>query len=126
LLDRGVDVALYVLPFHAVRAEPGTPHRFPSSDPRFSNEGFRQAIFELRSFVAHLEERGSPIVGAMGMSLGGYTVSLLATVEPKLAFVAPVIPLASFADVAHEADRFVGTHAQKAEQHRCSTACIAS
>jgi pimeloyl-ACP methyl ester carboxylesterase len=118
LLDRGVDVALYVLPFHAVRAEPDTPHRFPSSDPRFSNEGFRQAIFELRSFVAHLRERGSSMVGAMGMSLGGYTVSLLATVEPSLAFVAPVIPLASFADVAHEADRFVGTHAQKAEQHR--------
>lgn len=118
LLDRGVDVALFVLPFHAVRAEPDTPHRFPSSDPRFSNEGFRQAIFELRSLVAHLEERGSPLVGAMGMSLGGYTVSLLATVEPRLDFVAPVIPLASFADVAHEADRFVGTPAQKAEQHR--------
>jgi pimeloyl-ACP methyl ester carboxylesterase len=118
LLDHGVDVALYVLPFHAVRGEPGKTPRFPGADPRFSNEGFRQAIFELRSFVAYLEAHGAPVVGAMGMSLGGYTVSLLATLEPRLGFVTPFIPLASFADVAHEADRFVGTPDQKAEQHR--------
>lgn len=117
LLSGGFDVALFVLPFHASRATPGSPPRFPSSDPRFTNEGFRQAIADLRGLVGWLLARGAPAVGAMGMSLGGYTVSLLATVEPRLAFVAPVIPLASFADVARDAGRLVGSAHEQERQH---------
>lgn len=117
LLARGLDVALFVLPFHALRAESWGPPRFPGSDPRFTNEGLRQAIADLRALTAHLYDRGAPLVGAMGMSLGGYTVSLLATVEPRLGFVAPMIPLASFADVALAAGRLVGTPDEQLEQH---------
>lgn len=118
LLSGGLDVALFVLPFHASRASSGTPPRFPSSDPRFTNEGFRQAIADLRGLIGWLMEQGAPAVGAMGMSLGGFTVSLLATVERRLAFAAPVIPLASFADVAREAGRLVGSAEEQARQHR--------
>ncbi|MBK6518737.1 MAG: hypothetical protein IPM79_36525 [Polyangiaceae bacterium] len=117
LLERGLDVALFVLPFHSVRAESWGPPRFPGSDPRFTNEGLRQAISDLRALTGHLLERGAPLVGAMGMSLGGYTVSLLATVEPRMGFVAPMIPLASFADVALAAGRLVGTEEEQHEQH---------
>ncbi|NUP13277.1 MAG: hypothetical protein HOW73_45135 [Polyangiaceae bacterium] len=117
LLERGLDVALFVLPFHAVRAEPRSPPRFPGTDPRFTNEAFRQGIADLRALVAFFRARGAPLVGAMGMSLGGYTVGLLSTVEPALAFSALLIPLASFADVALEAGRFVGTVDQQREQH---------
>lgn len=117
LLERGMDVAFFVLPFHAVRAEPKSAPRFPGSDPRFTNEGFRQAIDDLRSLAGFLKARGAPAVGAMGMSLGGYTVGLFATVEEELAFAAMMIPLASFADVALEAGRFVGTTDEQKRQH---------
>jgi hypothetical protein len=115
LLRRGMNVALHVLPVHGLRNDRPVP-AFPGSDPRFTNEGFRQAIFDLRVLKAHVEREGSPAVGAMGMSLGGYTVSLWATLDP-LAFVAPIIPLASFADVARAAGRLVGSEQQQALQH---------
>lgn len=117
LFERGLDVALAVLPFHAVRSERRGPPAFPSNDPRVTNEGFRQAIADLRGLARFLRERGAPSVGAMGMSLGGYTTSLLATVEPSLAFAVPIIPLASIADVARHNDRFVGTDEEKRSQH---------
>lgn len=115
LLDRGFDVALAVLPFHAVRAESGAA-RFPSSDPRITNEGFRQAVSDLRDLAFTARSEGAPHVIALGMSLGGYTASLLATVEP-LDFVAPIIPLASFADVAFENERLVGSADEQRAQH---------
>ena len=54
----------------------------------------------------------------MGMSLGGYTTALLATIEPSLAFAVPVIPLASIADFARDHGRFVGTPEEQSHQHR--------
>jgi len=116
LLERGLDVALFVLPFHAVRADPRVGPRFPNSDPRFTNEAFRQAIHDLRALHGFLRERGAPAVGAMGMSLGGYTTSLFATVD-ALDFAALMIPLASFADVALASNRLVGTGEEQREQH---------
>jgi pimeloyl-ACP methyl ester carboxylesterase len=98
----GLDCALVVLPFHGVRVDPersGRPE-FPGRDPRFANEGFRQAITELRELMRWLVRRGHPAVGVMGMSLGGYTAALAATVEAELGFVVPIIPLASLADFA--------------------------
>ncbi len=102
LRQRGYDVALFVLPFHAVRGEGIRVPRFPSSDPRRTNELFRQTMGELRDLVAWLRRRGHSEVGAWGMSLGGYTASLLATVEPELGFLVPVIPLVCLADYAFE------------------------
>jgi pimeloyl-ACP methyl ester carboxylesterase len=116
LYERGLDVALAVLPFHAVRAERGRA-LFPSSDPRFTNEGFRQAMLDLRALAGLLRERGAPAVGVMGMSLGGYTTSLLATVAADLAFAVPIIPLASIADFARDGDRYVGTPEERRLQH---------
>lgn len=98
----GWDVALFILPYHGVRADPRriAAPRFPSRDPRRTNESFRHAVADLRDLVSWLRARGAPSVGLMGMSLGGYTVSLTATVEPDLDFLVPVIPLASIADFA--------------------------
>lgn len=101
----GLDVVLPLLPLHGTRgtAQRGAPG-FPSSDARLTNEGFRQAITDVRSIASWLRERGAPAVGAMGMSLGGYTSALAATVM-DLDFVAPMIPLASIADFAREQGR---------------------
>lgn len=117
MLSQGLDVVVFVLPFHGLRAAPGRGPAFPSSDPRFTIEGFRQAIGDLRALVRHLHERGSKDVGVMGMSLGGYTAALFASLEPSLAFAIPMIPLASFADVAREANRLVGSASERDLQH---------
>lgn len=102
----GFDTALFTLPFHALRAREGD--RFPPflrSDPTMTHEGFRQAVGDLRDFVRWLREQGHPKVGLCGMSLGGYTAALTATVEPELDFLAPIIPLASLSDFARELGR---------------------
>jgi predicted alpha/beta hydrolase family esterase len=109
LFDKGLDVALPVFPFHAVRGRRRGPPLAPGSDPRMTNEGFRQAVLDLRTLTHHLLARGAPSVGVMGMSLGGYTASLLATVEDRLHFAVPMIPLVSIADVARDLGRLVGT-----------------
>jgi pimeloyl-ACP methyl ester carboxylesterase len=120
-LDRiGLDVALFVLPFHGVRGDPnraGAPP-FPSSDPRFTNEGFRQAMHDLVDLHRWLRKRGHSAVGVMGMSLGGYTAALAATLDRELAFAVPIIPLASMADFARDQGR-LGSSARESEaQHR--------
>lgn len=117
-LAQRYDLALAVLPFHALRAEKNRrgPPPFPGPDPRVTNEGFRQAMMDLRSLVRFLRARGAPSVGVMGMSLGGYSTSLLATVERDLAFAAPIIPLASLADFARDQGR-LGRGAEADAEH---------
>lgn len=117
LYERGLDVALPVLPFHAVRSVNRGAPRFPSNDPRVTNEGFRQAVLDIRALARFFVERGAPSVGLMGMSLGGYTTSLLATLDESFDFAVPIIPLASLADLALQSDRFVGDNDQKLLQH---------
>jgi hypothetical protein len=116
LYEKGLDVILGVLPFHAVRAHRRGAPLFPGSDPRITNEGFRQAVLDARTIARHLEERGSPGVGVMGMSLGGYTTSLLATVDDRWSFAVPVIPLASLAHAAQKMGRFIGTPEEQRAQ----------
>jgi pimeloyl-ACP methyl ester carboxylesterase len=113
LNKRGLDVALIVLPFHGVRAgsQGGAPP-FPGGDPRFTNEGFRQAVSDVRVLAGFLRGLGAPSVGIMGMSLGGYTAALVATIERDLAFAVPIIPLVSIADFARDQGRLgAGTQA---------------
>jgi pimeloyl-ACP methyl ester carboxylesterase len=105
-LRHGYDVAAFVLPFHGDRA-PGThPMRsgalFPSPNPLRTNEAFGQAIFDLRGLSRFLRRRGAPVVGALGMSLGGYTTALWASVagpddEGGLDFAVAMIPAVSMA-----------------------------
>jgi pimeloyl-ACP methyl ester carboxylesterase len=117
----GMDIALFVLPFHGPRAAAGRFGKappFPGADPRITNEGFRQAMGDLRDLVSWLLERGHPSVGVMGMSLGGFSTALALTLEPRLAFGVPIIPLASFADVIRHQGR-LGSNARQIEaQHR--------
>ncbi|HEY6079245.1 MAG TPA: alpha/beta fold hydrolase, partial [Polyangiaceae bacterium] len=104
-LDRaGFDVALFTLPFHGARARVGRGGvpEFPGPDARLNVEGFRQAVFDLQNLVDFLLRRGHARVGVIGMSLGGYTAALLASVEERLDFVVPVIPLSSLAEFARE------------------------
>jgi dienelactone hydrolase len=113
----GLDVALALLPFHGVRARAGSSAPpFPGGDPRVTNEGFRQVVADLRSLAGILRARGATSVGVMGMSLGGYSTALLATLDADLAFAVPLIPLASVADFARDQGR-LGTGANALLQH---------
>jgi pimeloyl-ACP methyl ester carboxylesterase len=105
-LRHGFDVAAYVLPFHGTRA-PGTAigssgALFPSPNPLRTNEAFGQAIHDLRALAMFLRSRGSSAVGALGMSLGGYTTSLWASIAGPddiggLDFAVAMIPAVSMA-----------------------------
>jgi len=98
----GVDVLIYVLPYHGPRTPRGARR---SGEPFFdidlvtTNEAFAQAIYELRALLRYVRAAGTGPVGAFGMSLGGYTTALLASVEPELAFAVPMIPLTSLPDM---------------------------
>lgn len=120
-LDRaGFDSVLFTLPFHGSRARAGygAVPEFPGGDPRLNLEGFRQAIFDLTCLVGFLRQRGHSRVGVMGMSLGGYTAALLASVESRLDFVVPIIPLSSLADFAREQGSLSPVAEEAAEEHR--------
>lgn len=103
----GLDVAVMALPFHGRRARPGRRKLppFPGADVRLNVEAFRHTMHDVRALLRWLKARGAPSVGALGMSLGGYNVSLLATLERDLAFAVPIIPLACVADFARSQGR---------------------
>jgi dienelactone hydrolase len=112
LFDAGLDVVLSVLPFHGPRrseARGFLPPSFPSSDPRFTIEGFRQLVFDQRTLFDYLLRAGAASVGLMGMSLGGFSAALLGTLDPRLQFLLLFIPLASIEDFAHRHGRLTGT-----------------
>jgi pimeloyl-ACP methyl ester carboxylesterase len=112
LYSLGFDVLLPQLPFHGHRSVEGGWPIFPNAGrTALTNEGFAQAAFDLRALIGFLLQRGAPSVSVTGMSLGGYTTSLLATVEERLSLAAPMIPFASFANLVWEHGR--GTTAQK-------------
>ena len=105
-LARGFDVVLFQLPFHGARAPiaPGggrgrSGALFPSAHLVRTNEAFGQAIHDLRALRAHLSAGGAGPVGAIGMSLGGYTTALWATIDPALAFAVAMIPAVSMSDL---------------------------
>jgi len=100
-LDRiGLDVVMLQMPFHGRRVPPGLPNgAFPSPHVMRTNEAFAHAVSDVRALVGWLLARGAPAVGLAGMSLGGYTTALAATLEDRLAFAVPMIPAVDFADL---------------------------
>jgi pimeloyl-ACP methyl ester carboxylesterase len=101
LYRSGLDVFIFILPFHGPRTPKGSLYGgqlFPGTSPRRTNETFGQAIWDLRGLIKTIE---GP-VGVMGQSLGGYVAALLASVEPRLSFVIPMVPMVSLADLMWE------------------------
>lgn len=95
----GFDVLLYTLPFHGARQERFSPfsgHGFFAHGLGGAAEAMGQAVHDFRIFVDYLEGLGAE-VGLTGMSLGGYTTALLATLETRLRVVIPNVPVSDLA-----------------------------
>jgi pimeloyl-ACP methyl ester carboxylesterase len=97
----GIGVSLFALPFHGPRGH-AFPPEWPQQDTAFTIEGFRQAIWDLQIAIRAMREAGASHVGVVGMSLGGYTASLLATVTTDVDFVLSYIPICSVPDVMND------------------------
>jgi pimeloyl-ACP methyl ester carboxylesterase len=105
---QGIGVSLFALPFHGPRGH-AFPPEWPQQDTAFTIEGFRQAIWDLQTAVRAMREAGASHVGVVGMSLGGYTAALLATVTSNVDFVLSYIPIASIPDVMNDNDLVPGS-----------------
>ncbi|MEY4579273.1 MAG: hypothetical protein RL701_3976, partial [Pseudomonadota bacterium] len=119
LFNSGLDVVLTVLPLHGARRSEERGYRppaFPSSDPRFKIEGFRQVVFDHRALFDYLRGVGVTQLGVMGMSLGGYAAALLSTLEKQLLFSVLFVPLAAVEDFAHSNGHMAGSVSEQLAQ----------
>jgi pimeloyl-ACP methyl ester carboxylesterase len=95
LYRAGHDILLFTFPHHGARAEPLVPFSgygvFGNGLLHF-NEVTLQAIQDLRVFIDHLRSRKVERIGIAGISLGGYTAALLATIDDRLDYCIPVVP----------------------------------
>jgi len=93
----GMNIVLPVLPLHGKRKM-----------GRRSGDGFlsgrvmdmvhaeAQAMWDIRRLISWVRAQGATRVGAYGLSLGGYTTALLASVADDLACAIPGIPATDF------------------------------
>lgn len=92
----GLDVALVTLPLHGARAAGRRSGAgFLDAHPLQTNAAFGQAIWELRRLAGWLRAEGAPALGVYGMSLGGYSAALFASLERGLACAVPFVPAVS-------------------------------
>lgn len=92
----GYDVLLYTLPFHGRRAEAYSPfsgYGYFSHGMTGFAEAMAQAVYDFRSLVDYLEYTGVEKMALTGLSLGGYTSALIASVEDRLQAVIPNVPV---------------------------------
>lgn len=102
---QGYDILLFTLPHHGrkqSRISPFSGHGFFAGGIANLNESMAHAVHDFRLFVDFLEDRGVDRIGVTGISLGGYTTSLLAAVEERLHFAIPNVPVVSLPDLVLE------------------------
>lgn len=98
----GYDILLVTLPFHGRRRE--APWHY-SGEGLFAGgfshltEAMAHALHDLRAWLDHLLAIGAPQVGITGLSLGGYLSALLASLDDRLAFAIPNVPVTSLTDI---------------------------
>lgn len=100
--ELGYDILLVTLPFHGRRQERSSPysgHGYFSHGFCHMNETVAHAIHDIRVFMDYLEKTGVTQIGATGISLGGYTTALLASVDERLKCAIPNVPVVSIIDI---------------------------
>jgi hypothetical protein len=100
LFSKGVDVALFITPFHWKRAPRSKALRgifLQPDDVVMTCECLGQAQYDLHSTVRILRAMGSRAVGLIGGSLGGYNTGLAVCLMDDIAFGAMMVPAVNFA-----------------------------
>lgn len=101
----GYDVLMYTLPFHGKRAERCSPFSgfgyFAGGLSGFA-EAMAQAVHDFRSIVDYLRGTGVDRIALTGISLGGYTSALVASVDDRLEAVIPNCPVVTPATLFDE------------------------
>ena len=93
----GLNVAIPVLPLHGPRKlglHSGSG--FMGVDVIDTIHAEAQAMWDMRRILSWVRAQEAPSVGAFGLSLGGYTTALFASLADGLACAIPGIPLADF------------------------------
>jgi hypothetical protein len=99
LFGLGLDVALFITPFHWKRASSllqRVSPPFPFRHPVLGLEGFGQAMYDLCSSFLLLKEMGASRIGLVGASLGGYLASLFVSLTGKADLVTLIVPFLDF------------------------------
>jgi pimeloyl-ACP methyl ester carboxylesterase len=101
----GYDVLMYTLPFHGPRAEKFSPFGgfgyFAGGLSGFA-EAMAQAVHDFRSVIDYLRHTGVDRIALTGISMGGYTSALVASVDDRLEAVIPNCPVVSPATMFDE------------------------
>ena len=93
----GLNVLIPVLPLHGPRRlgwHSGSG--FLGVDVMNTVHGAAQAMWDMRRLLSWVRSQDAPAVGAFGLSLGGYTTALFASLAEDLTCAVPGIPVAEF------------------------------
>jgi hypothetical protein len=95
--DLGLNVAMPVLPVHGPRS-PGrlSGAEFFGTSLLNAVHAEAQSMWDLRRLLAWIRAQGATRVGVYGLSLGGYTTALFASLEADLACAIPAVPATDF------------------------------
>jgi dienelactone hydrolase len=86
LASKGIAALFVKMPYYGERQQPDSPVRMISIDPQETVRGMTQAVLDVRqaaSWLAAQEEIDPDQLGIMGISLGGITAALCASIEPR-------------------------------------------
>ena len=100
--ELGVNLLVPVLPLHGPRQRPdaNAGEGFMSIDLIDAVHGFAQAAWDIRSAIRWIRfHEPEADVGIYGLSLGGYTAALTASLEDRLACVIAGIPATDLVDL---------------------------
>jgi predicted alpha/beta hydrolase family esterase len=99
LFSLGVDVALFIAPFHWKRAPSSPLQRGIFLQPDnvvMTAECIGQTVYDLHSTLQILSTLGSSSTGLIGASLGGYIAALYICIADLAAFSAMMVPAFNF------------------------------
>ncbi|HPA70987.1 MAG TPA: hypothetical protein PKY31_01880 [Spirochaetota bacterium] len=99
LFSMGLDVALFIAPFHWKRGTGVLSQRgiyLQPDDPAMTCECVGQAMHDLFGAFCILKDLGSPETGLIGASLGGYNTALFIGLSGAPAFGAMMVPAVNF------------------------------
>ncbi|HRP69051.1 MAG TPA: hypothetical protein PLY93_05925 [Turneriella sp.] len=98
----GFNILMYTMPFHGPRQK---------KNAAFSGDGFmvfdagriaetiRWSIHDLTRYIDFITAHSKAPIGMMGFSLGGFHTALMASLDARLHFAIPVVPVITLFDV---------------------------